>query len=131
MNPLSQLTNLAINDIVGSSADGQNVSDHDLQHDSKSFQLIILDEALGEGVKSMLSGFEFSFKKVHLKGISVLKKGSSFSDIIPILKSNLDDQIHTVVIGGQSSTLRLVLIHFSFAKNSLILLSSSHRPVKT
>ncbi|MCB0688338.1 MAG: hypothetical protein KDC53_17490 [Saprospiraceae bacterium] len=105
MKPASLLTNLAINDILSrSQTDGEQI-----QPDSSSnisVQLVVLEETLGKAITNCLAKFQFPFKKIQLKSISVLREGLNSFDIIPILKENLEQDIQTIVVGSRSTTFK-------------------------
>jgi len=114
MKPLSLLTNLSINDIVGN---GQTEASSDSKVpilQGQTVHLLVLEEAMGQAITQCLSGFQFPFKRVKLKNISVLNKGITAYDIIPILQHNLDEHIQTVVIGSQSSCVKACFDSFQF-----------------
>lgn len=105
MNTFSLLTNLAINEVLKKELTDPVTGDK-TEGETMVVQLLVLDQTLGKAITHCLSNFQFPFRKIHLKSISVLNKGLSSFDIIPILKDNLEKDIHTIVIGSQSNTLK-------------------------
>lgn len=111
MNPLSLLTNLAINEVV---KNDRITGSEDGAHKGVTVQLLVTNETLGKAITECLSNFQFPFEKIHLRSISTLNSGLSSFDIIPILKENLDKDIHTIVVGSLSNTLKASLDAFQF-----------------
>ncbi|MCB0667718.1 MAG: hypothetical protein KDC80_17940 [Saprospiraceae bacterium] len=129
MNPLSLLTNLAINEVVKKE---HIEAPEDSAHARISVQLLVTDANLGKAIKNCLSDFQFPFERICLKSISVLNQGLSSFDIIPILKNNLEEQVHTIVIGSEVNTLKASFDALQFREkyfNSSIVLSSAGQGV--
>jgi hypothetical protein len=103
MNDHTFIRNLEINRKSESPSNLDKKDEKGIEKNRVSVQVLILDELLGKALSNALSEFQFPFRKVDLKCISILNAGNSVSDIIPLIKDNLSNRVKTLVVGGHSS----------------------------
>ncbi len=106
MNDRTLIRNLEISRPLESASNHEKKAGNGIEKHRVPVQVLILDPLLGQALSNALSEFQFPFRKVDLKCISILNEGNSVSDIIPLIKDNLTNGIKTLVIGGHFSGLK-------------------------